>query len=170
MQPFFPSLWTTLVALAPCPYCTVPFLFHPKRSPISYAPPISLEMLHLTNPQSEQAFITCSTTTNIHLADKATQAWHTIRPSARFGSTHHTYTPTQWALQALSLNISYALATALTTALQDRPSSATTSNRPAPPAFRGPTGTPFAFNHRPSPYRTAASPPDPSTLASILTW
>jgi hypothetical protein len=96
---------------------------------------------------SPTAFITCSTTTNIHLADKATQAWRTIRPSTRFGSTHHTHTPTQWALQALSLNISHALATALTTALQDHPSFATTSNRPAPPAFRGPT--PFAYCHRP---------------------
>jgi hypothetical protein len=93
--------------------------------------------------------ITCSTTTNIHLADKATQVWRTIRPSTRFGSTHHTHTPTQWALQALSLNISHALATALTTALQDRPSTATASNRPAPPAFRYPT--PFAYRHRSSP-------------------
>ena len=68
------------------------------------------------------------------------------------------------AMQALSLNISHALATAISTALIELP----TPHTSAPTSFRGPT--PNTFLRRQSAYRIAAQPPDFSHLASIITW
>jgi hypothetical protein len=103
-------------------------------------------------------------TINLHIADQATKIWKIDHPKTHFGNTHHTFTPTQWAMQALSLNISHALANAIATALQDR----LTATVRQPISFRGPT--PHAFLHRPSAYRTAAAPPNATRLASTFTW
>jgi hypothetical protein len=144
---------------------SIPFLFHPKRSPITHAPPITADMLSLSNDQSLYTFDRAVDSTNLHIADKATQIWKINHPKTPFGNTHHTFTPTQWAMQALSLNISHALANAITTALQEQPTSTT---RP-PTTFRGPT--PYAFLHRQTAYRTAAAPPDATRLvASTFIW
>ena len=143
---------------------SIPLLFHPKRSPILPAPPLQPEMLNFTNEHSQIALSRSIHNTNLHLADRATTTWKTVHPQLPFGSTHHTFTPTQWAMQALSLNISHALATAISTALIELP----TPHNSAPTSFRGPT--PNTFLRRQSAYRIAAQPPDFSHLASIITW
>lgn len=136
---------------------SIPFLFHPTRSPITHAPPITAaEMLHFTNPESLLCFHRTLNSTNLHIADHATRIWKVSQPITPFGNTHHSFTPTQWAMQALSLNISHALANALTTALQEQPASLSTTRPPL--SFRGPI--PPTFRHRPSAYRTAAAPPN----------
>jgi len=80
----------------------------------------------------------------------------------RFGSTSHTNTPSQWAIQALGLNISTALATHLYSSianlLRHHPSPKRTlldpvpfRCPPAPPRFPGPTGMDAAATTPPRP-------------------
>jgi hypothetical protein len=144
---------------------SIPLLFHPTRSPITHAPPITAEMLNFSNTQSLLTFNRVVDSINLHIADQATKIWKIDHPKTIFGNTHHTFTPTQWAMQALSLNISHALANAIATALQDRPTATVVCQ---PISFRGPT--PHAFLHRPSAYHTAAAPPNATRLASTFTW
>jgi hypothetical protein len=128
----------------------IPLVFHPSRSPITQAPPITAPMLNFTNDQSLLAYQCAENNTNLHIADQATREWKIDPPMIPFGSTHHTFTPTQWAMQALSLNISHALANAIATALQESP----TSSSRKPSTFCGPT--PPVFLRRlsvPLPYR-----------------
>ena len=110
-----------------------------------------------------------ASTSSLHVADQASIAWKYLHPDQRFGNTYHTSTPSQWALQSLSLNISLALANSLTTALAYH--SAPTASSPlrhTHSSFRG--HLPVAFAARPSPVRNAASPPEPHTLETTLTW
>ena len=65
----------------------------------------------IPHPSSYDAFLS-----SLHpslpsaILNQADTWWHAHQPSSHYGDTHHTSTPSQWAIQALALNISTALA------------------------------------------------------------
>ena len=136
------------------------FLFDKDASPLPFPPPLQPDTLAFNNQASSTAYLN-ALTSPVALASKASSAWKQLHPTSRFGTTHHTHTPSQWALQALSLNISLALANSLQTAItfHTTPPKASSTSHPQPSAFKGPT--PYSFQRRPSPVHIAADPPTP---------
>jgi hypothetical protein len=109
-------------------------------------PPLPyLDLLQLSHPTSHAA-LHLAKLHPLHLASRATASWRRHAPGARFGPATHTLTPSQWALQFLSLNLSHALTAYLDGALFDltasRPRSPSTLSPPlvtrgfTPPSFR----------------------------------
>ena len=136
------------------------FLFDKDASPLPFPPPLQHDTLAFNNQASSTAYLN-AITSPVALASKASSAWKQLHPTSRFGTTHHTHTPSQWALQALSLNISLALANSLQTAItfHTTPPKSSSTSHPQPSAFKGPT--PYSFQRRPSPVHIAADPPTP---------
>lgn len=108
-----------------------------------------------SNPAAFRAYTITHDHAPRNLFSSADAAWRSAHPPGqpvpRFGSTYHTHTPSQWASQALGLNISLALATHLSRGisrllshdmsrrkLEQNSSVATTPFRAPPPPFLPP--------------------------------
>jgi hypothetical protein len=64
-----------------------------------------------SNPDGYDLFHDSTKHSPTAILPKASHYWHqSTHQPARYGSTYHTHTPTQWATQALALNLSKALA------------------------------------------------------------
>jgi hypothetical protein len=94
------------------------FLFSPATSPLNTPPAINLDLRRFAHDPARLAY-SSALASPLHLVHHANLAWKALQTNTtrRFGCTHHTHTPQQWALQSLSLNISHALAAHLATAL-----------------------------------------------------
>ena len=111
-----------------------------------------------------------------HLLPRADSAWRSSQPPNTpppcFGSTYHTHMPSQWASQALGLNLSLALATHLSGGLSrllDRELSRRLSQQQASTSFRStPFRAPPAPFLPPGPAFSFGDPdfPDPSNADS----
>ena len=144
------------------------FLFDQDTSPLPFPPPLQHDTLAFNNQASSTAYLN-ALNSPVALASKASSAWKQLYPTHRFGKTYHTHTPSQWALQALSLNVSLALAHSLQTAItfHTTPPKSSSTSHSQPSAYQGPT--PYSFQRRPSPVRTAADPPTVSTYL-LVSW
>jgi hypothetical protein len=92
-------------------YQATTFLFGDQpQIPSAGQPPNWLPSHFRNNPE---AYALYEDSTNIipsGILPTATHNWQLGSPkSSRFGRTYHTYTPTQWATQALALNLTKAL-------------------------------------------------------------
>lgn len=71
------------------------------------------------NPEAYTLFQTSLQQTPSGIFPRATHHWtHGALDSTRFGTTYHTFTPTQWATQVMALNLSKALSHHLLTHLR----------------------------------------------------
>ena len=126
------------------------FLFHPKHAPFPSPPHLSPNNAFYTNcthhPTRIRAF-----NTHFHLLTKATQQWSS--PAINFrsiGTTYHSQSPVQWALQMLSVNFCQSFASHFEQALWrcthdprfvDRPTDVITEGRQS---FHSPSTGPQA--------------------------
>jgi hypothetical protein len=83
-------------------------------------------------------------------ASPATTTWKAAASPSPFGPTHHTMTPTQWALQFLSLNICHGLADYLEASILDVQLATARSSPSLPPprSLRGNPHSPFPVPSR----------------------
>jgi hypothetical protein len=78
--------------------------------PSSSLPPQWIQNSFRTNPAAYTLLLHSTKNTPHAVLQKANHQWHSgTSPPTRFGRTYHTYTPSQWATQALALNLSKAL-------------------------------------------------------------
>ena len=63
-----------------------------------------------SNPAAYQLYTALHTHTPTAILPNANKNWSTATNSARYGSTYHTHTPSQWGTQALTLNLSISIA------------------------------------------------------------
>ena len=129
------------------------FLFHPRSAPFPPPPPHPpnnrLRPIHpLTRARAES--------THLHLLTKATQQWSSPTISQRsIGSTYHSQSPSQWALQMLSVNFCHAFSSHLKHALhRARHVSPAPAIRPNVPtvgrqSFHSPVGGPTSLSRLP---------------------
>jgi hypothetical protein len=66
-----------------------------------------------SQPASYQLYQDTLRYTPVAILPKANQQWLTALLNTRYGTTYHTHFPSQWATQALALNISIVLITHL---------------------------------------------------------
>jgi hypothetical protein len=113
------------------------FLFS-KNPPFAQPPPPNLSEDRLPHPEAFQALQTLRKSPPGFLY-QANHAWQESKyRRLRFGSTYHTASPQQWALQCLSLNISNALGRHLLRA-RAAVAAAAQSSVSQPPSILGPT-------------------------------
>ena len=87
------------------------FLFSPKLSPFPRPPPLPPEDKFYARAPSP-AVIRRAKQIHINLLTKATQQWSSPFYNNRsIGSTYHSQSPSQWALQMLSINFCNSFAT-----------------------------------------------------------
>jgi hypothetical protein len=83
------------------------FLFAPNNAPLLI--PITPGSSHFTHAAGQLAFHN-ALKSPLHLLSRANDEYKSLQPRfGRFGRSHHSSTPQQWALQCLSLNLSNAL-------------------------------------------------------------
>ena len=81
-------------------------------SPTAPLPPWTSDTF-TSQPTSYQLYQDTLRYTPTTILPKANQQWQTASPNTHYGSTYHTHFPSQWAMQALTLNISITLITHL---------------------------------------------------------
>jgi hypothetical protein len=93
-------------------------------------PPWTIDTFR-SNPEAHTLFQTSLYQTPSGILPRATHHWtHGAHEPTRFGTTYHTFTPTQWATQVLALNLSKALSHHLITHLRRITTHSTNQRRP----------------------------------------
>ena len=85
--------------------------FDTPAPPFPLPPPPNFQPTHFPHPHAYRAYSNLLQSTP-GILSQANHEWSQLRPvrPARFGQTHHTTTPQQWALQCFSLNLTHGLA------------------------------------------------------------
>ena len=122
------------------------FLFDRKEAPFVCSAPLPSTARLCSNMRLD-ATHQRAIATPVHLLTRANQHW-SAQSSRSIGSTYHAQSPTQWALQMLSVNFSRAFSTHIQHALWKCTNDPMFNDRPVPivrlgqQSFTSPTGGP----------------------------